>query len=130
MEYAPIPLEVELLANKVFKSALKVHKTLGAGLLESVYEICLTHELEKLGLKVERQVALPIVYDGIALDAGMRLDLWIDRKLIIEVKAVESLLPIHQAQLMTYLKLTGNRLGLLINFNIALIKNGIRRVVL
>jgi GxxExxY protein len=130
MEYAPIPQDVELLANKVFNSALKVHKTLGPGLLENVYEICLAHDLDKLNLKVERQVVLPIMYDDITLDAGLRLDLWIERKLIVELKAVESLLPVHHAQVMTYLKLTGNRLGLLINFNTSLIKNGIKRIVL
>lgn len=130
MKYAPISDEIEQIANKVFNCGLRVHKTLGAGLLESVYEVCLAHELDKLGLKVERQIQLPVIYDGITLDAGMRLDLWIERKLIVEVKAVESLLPVHQAQLMTYLKLTENRLGLLINFNVTLFKNGVKRVIL
>ena len=97
---------------------------------ESVYEVCLKYELEKLGLRIENQVELPVVYEGIILEAGMRLDLWLERKLIIEVKAVERVLPVHQAQLMTYLKLTGNRLGLLMNFNVTLIKDGIKRVAL
>ena len=130
MIYEPIPQEVEMIAKNVFDCSLKVHKTLGAGLLESVYETCLAHELTKIGLKVERQIVLPIVYDGITLDAGMRLDIWIERKLIVEVKAVENLVPIHKAQLMTYLKLTNNRLGLLTNFNTILMKNGIKRVIL
>ena len=130
MKYEPIPDDVDFIANKVFNCGLKVHKTLGAGLLESIYEVCLAHEIEKVGLKVERQIHLPIIYDGISLDAGMRLDLWVERKLIVEIKAVESLLPVHQAQLMTYLKLTENRLGLLINFNVVLFKNGVKRVIL
>jgi GxxExxY protein len=130
MMYEPIPQDVEVIATKVFNCALKVHRTLGAGLLESIYEVCLAHELEKKGLKLERQTVLPVQYDGIILDAGMRLDLWIERKLIVEIKAVENLLPVHQAQLLTYLKLTGNRLGLLINFNVALIKTGVKRIIL
>lgn len=130
MKYEPISQDIELIANKVFNCGLKVHRALGAGLLESVYEVCLAHEIDKIGLKAERQIQLPIVYDGITFDAGLRLDLWIDRKLIVEVKSVESLLPVHQAQLMTYLKLTENRLGLLINFNVTLFKNGVKRIVL
>lgn len=130
MKFEPIPHEVEIIAKQVFNCGLKVHKTLGAGLLESVYEVCLGYELEKSNLKVERQIHLPVVYEQITFDAGMRLDLWIERKLIVEVKAIESLLPVHQAQLMTYLKLTGNRLGLLMNFNTTLFKNGVKRVVL
>jgi GxxExxY protein len=130
MTFNPIPPEVEGLAKHSFNCALKVHRALGPGLRESVYEVCLKYELEKLGLRIENQVELPVVYEGIVLEAGMRLDLWIERKLIIEVKAVERLLPVHQAQLMTYLKLTGNRLGLLMNFNVTLIKDGIKRVAL
>jgi GxxExxY protein len=130
MSFDPIPVDVEILAKHSFECSLKVHRTLGAGLRESVYELCLKYELEKLGLQIENQIDLPVVYDGITLEAGMRLDLWIEKKLIIEVKAVERILPVHQAQLMTYLKLTGNRLGLLINFNIPLIKDGVKRIVL
>jgi GxxExxY protein len=99
-------------------------------LLESVYEACLVHELYRRGLRVETQVALPIQYDGLKLDAALRLDLVVDDQVIIELKAVEALLPIHTAQLMTYLKLSRRRLGLLINFNVPLIKNGIRRIIL
>lgn len=111
-------------------AAFKVHQTLGPGLLESVYEICLCHELKKADLAFQHQVSLPVVYDGLRLDAGMRLDVVVEESVIIELKAVEQLLPIHKAQLLTYLKLTGIRLGLLINFNVSLIKNGIQRVIL
>jgi len=121
---------VEQLSHLVIGAALKVHKELGPGLIESVYERCLCYELQKAGLVYERQMAVPVVYDGMKLDADLRLDIWVEKSLIIEVKAVEATLPIHQAQLMTYLKLTGNRLGLLINFNVPLLKNGIKRVIL
>jgi GxxExxY protein len=111
-------------------SAFKVHKELGPGLLESVYETCLFYELKKLGLKVEKQVKLPIGFDGIKLDADLRLDIWLYQKLIIEVKSVEKMLPVLEAQLLTYLKMTKNRLGLLLNFNVPLLKQGIKRIVL
>jgi GxxExxY protein len=124
-----IPERVDFLSNRVINAAIKVHKELGPGLIESVYETCLVFELVKAELQVERQIKLPIVYDGVLLDAELRLDIWIERALIVEVKAVEALLPVHQAQLLTYLKLTQNRLGLLINFNVPLLKNGIKRVV-
>jgi len=111
-------------------AAFAVHSHLGPGLLESVYEVCLTHELVKRGLKVSGQLALPIQYDTIRLDAGLRLDLLVEDSVIVELKAVESLMPVHKAQLLTYLKLSGCRLGLLINFNVPLIKNGIVRLAL
>jgi GxxExxY protein len=95
-----------------------------------VYEVCLAHELSKREVVVARQVSLPVIYDGIRLDADLRLDLLVDGRLIIELKTVEQLLPIHSAQVLTYLKLTGHRLGLLINFNVPLIKDGIKRVIL
>jgi GxxExxY protein len=126
----PIPEEVDQVARLVVDAAFKVHSQLGPGLLESVYEVCLAHEVEKLGARVERQVALPVLYDGIRMDAGLRVDLVINRSLIVENKAIEALLPIPEAQLLTYLKLTGYRLGLLINFNVALIKDGIKRITL
>lgn len=126
----PIPTEVNFLANRAVNAAVKVHKELGPGLLESVYETCLFYELKKEISEVEKQTKIPIVYDGMQLDAELRLDIWIRKKLIIEIKSVEVLLPVHQAQLMTYLKLTKNRLGLLMNFNVPLLKNGIKRVVL
>lgn len=99
-------------------------------MLESVYEVCLEHELCNRGLTVERQVSLPIVYGKVHLDAGLRLDLLVSNSVIVELKSVEALLPVHRAQVLTYLKLTGHRLGLLINFNVPLIRNGIKRIVL
>jgi len=99
-------------------------------LIESVYETCLVYELRKGAIETERQMKLPIVYDGVQLDAELRIDIWIERSLIVEIKAVEVVLPVHHAQLLTYLKLTNNRLGLLINFNVPLLKNGIKRIVL
>jgi GxxExxY protein len=110
--------------------AFKVHKSLGAGLLENAYEACLFHEIIKRGLNVKRQIILPIRYDGIDVESGYRLDLLVENKLIIELKAVDKLLPIHQAQLLTYLKLSSIKTGLLINFNVNLIKDGIKRLSL
>ena len=117
------------LADGIVDAAFKVHRFFGPGLLESAYEACLAHELLIMGFQVERQVSLPLVYREVKLDAGYRLDLWIERTVIIEVKAVEEIHPIHMAQMITYLKLTGNRLGLILNFHSALLKNGMRRVV-
>lgn len=118
------------MARQVVDAAYAVHKALGPGLLEGIYEVCLTHELSKRGLKVERQVVLPVFYDGLRLDAGLRLDLLVEGCLVVELKAVETILPLHQAQLLTDLKLSGHCLGLLINFNVSLIRDGIKRVVL
>ena len=112
----------------VFDSALKVHRNLGPGLLESSYEECLFYELNKSGLIIERQKSLPLVYEEIKLDVGYRVDLIIERKLIIELKSVEALNDVHFAQLLTYLKLSDCKLGMLINFNVTLIKNGIKRI--
>jgi GxxExxY protein len=117
------------LARIVTSSSLEVHRILGPGLLESVYEKCLLYELRSKGLEVEQQTRLPVNYKNELIDCGFRLDLWVEKKLIIELKAVEEINNIHLAQMITYLKLTGNKLGLLINFNVPLIKNGIRRVV-
>lgn len=117
------------IADGIVDAAFRVHRHFGPGLLESAYEACLAHELMSMGFDVQRQVALPLVYHGIKLDAGYRLDLWVDRTVIIEVKTVEEIHPVHMAQILTYLKLTGNRLGLIINFHSALLKNGMRRVV-
>jgi GxxExxY protein len=125
-----IPEGVNLAAGIVVDAALAVHRALGPGLLESVYSLCLAHELRKRGLRVLREVALPIEYDGVVLDAGLRLDMLVDDCVIVELKAVELILPVHHAQVLTYLKLTGHRLGLLINFNTPLIRDGIRRVAL
>lgn len=126
----PIPGETERAAAVVVDCAFRVHSSLGPGLLESVYEVCLAHELHKTGVSFERQVSLRVIYDSVHLDAGLRLDFLISRSVVVELKAVETLLPVHKAQVLTYLKLTGHRLGLLINFNVPLIKDGIRRVIL
>ena len=125
-----IPQDVERVAKAVLDAALAVHKALGPGLLESVYEACLCHELTKRGIPFRSQVFLPIVYDGVKLDAGLRLDLVVAECLIVELKAVEKSNPLFEAQLLTYLKLTGHRLGLLLNFNVPLLKDGIKRLVL
>ena len=122
-------MELNDITEKVIGCAIKVHRTLGPGLLESTYEVCLVHELKKSGLKVERQVALPIIYDGIKLDAGYQLDVLVEDAVILELKSVENLMPIHEAQLLTYLKLANKKLGLLINFNVTMLKNGIKRKV-
>jgi len=118
------------ISNKIIQAAIEVHRHLGPGLLESAYEECLCYELSKMGLSFKRQQSLPVEYKGIKLDCGYRLDLVVEEKVIVEVKSVEKLLPIHQAQLLTYLRLSGLKLGLLINFNSALLKDGIKRMVL
>ena len=117
------------LASFVFEAGLKIHRALGPGLLESAYEECLFYELSEMGIKVEKQKILPIVYEGVILDAGYRVDLLVGDKLIVELKAVQELSDLHMAQVITYLKLSNCRLGLLINFNTVLFKNGIKRVV-
>ena len=122
--------QTERIAREVVDASFKVHKALGPGLLESVYELCLTHELRARGLKVDRQLEVPVEYDGLKLDAGFRLDLLVEDRIIVEIKAVRELLPVHQAQLLTYLKLMRKRLGFLINFNVPVIKNGIKRRIL
>ena len=117
------------IASIVFESALKVHKRLGPGLLESAYEESMFYELKKTNLKVEKQKALPLIYDEVRLDIGYRLDLIIEDKFIVEIKAVESLNDIHLAQILTYLRLSDCKLGMLINFNVTLLKNGVKRVI-
>jgi len=116
------------LSRIVFDCALKVHQGLGPGLLESAYEECLFYELKKAGLSAEKQKPLPLIYEEVKLDVGYRIDIIVENKLIIEIKSVEALNDVHFAQLLTYLKLTNCKLGLLINFNVSLIKNGVRRV--
>jgi len=123
-------MELDRLAKAVVDAAFRVHTELGPGLLEGVYEVCLAHELTKRGLRVERQITLPVLYDGVKIEAGLRLDLLVEENLIVEVKATESIHPVHKAQVLTYLKLTGRLLGLLINFNVPLIKDGIKRIIL
>lgn len=117
------------LSRIVFDCALKVHQSLGPGLLESAYEECLFYELKKTGLFIEKQKTLPLIYEEVRMDIGYRIDLMVENKLILEIKSVESLNDVHFAQLMTYLKLTNCRLGMLMNFNVNLIKNGIKRIV-
>jgi GxxExxY protein len=129
-DHAPLPPSVENAAKDVVDSAIAVHRALGPGLLESAYEACLAHELEKRGHSVLRQVALPLVYDTIKLEAGYRIDLIVDGSIILEVKAVDGIAPVHEAQLLTYLRLSQRRLGFLINFNVALLKQGIKRMIL
>ena len=125
-----IPERTDEVAKEIVDSAFRVHRQLGPGLLESVYETCLAHELAKRGLEVRRQVKFPVLYDGEQLDAGLRLDLLVEDVVIVEIKAVEHHKPLFDAQILTYLKLTRKRLGLLINFNVPLIKNGIKRIAL
>lgn len=129
MSFEPLPEHVERLAKHVLDAAFRVHKSLGPGLLESVYEHCLSLELQESNIPFVRQAILPITYNGKQVESGLRLDLHVDQSLVVELKAVEKLLPIHEAQLFTYLKLTGNRLGLMLNFNVVLLKDGIKRVV-
>ena len=128
--FSAVSSETDRIAKEVVDAAFKVHSALGAGLLESVYEICLSHELGKRGLKFQTQVAFPIIYDSVRLDTGLRIDLLVENQLIVEIKAVEAMQPVFEAQLLTYLKLTKMRLGLLINFNVTKIKDGIKRIVL
>lgn len=124
-----IPDDLNELSRVVVDAAFKVHKQLGPGLLESTYRLCLVHELHLRGLKVRQEVALPIFYEGLELDAGYRIDILVNEEIVLELKAVEDLLAIHHAQLLSYLKHSNKRLGLLINFNTVLLKDGIRRIV-
>ncbi|MCH7228475.1 GxxExxY protein [Haloferula sp. A504] len=123
-------MKIEEIARSIVDSAFAVHSELGPGLLESAYEACLRHELGLRGHQVAVQLTQPVTYRGLQLDVGYRLDLLVDETLIVELKTVDQIQPIHHAQLLTYLKLSRKTLGLLINFNVPLIKNGIKRVVL
>jgi GxxExxY protein len=122
--------ENDPLTEKIIGFAINVHRHLGPGLLESAYEECLCYEIEQSGLSFRRQVALPIVYKAVRLDCGYRMDIVVQDQVIVELKTVERLLPIHEAQMLTYLKLSGIRIGLLLNFNTAVLKDGIRRMLL
>ena len=122
-------MDLEKIAQEIVDSAVKVHRTLGPGLLESAYQVCLAYELRQRGFQVETEVILPIQYGAINLDAGYRIDMLIEDSVIIENKTMERLLPIHEAQILTYLKLRGCTLGFLINWNVPLIKDGIKRKV-
>ncbi len=117
------------ISGRIIACALKEHTAIGPGVLESVYQTCLLHELQKAGLTVQAQVALPVEYDGLRLDWGYRLDLLVENTVIVELKCVEALLPIHTAQLLTYLRLANKPLGLLLNFNVIHLREGIKRVL-
>ncbi len=118
------------ITRTVIGAAIAVHRELGPGLLESAYEACLAYELSDFGLKIERQKALPVKYRGVSLDCGYRIDLLVEDKVVVELKALEKFEKIHEAQVLSYLKLAGCKVGLLINFNVRVLKNGIRRIVL
>jgi GxxExxY protein len=118
------------LSKRVIGAAIEVHRQLGPGLLESAYEECLAYELQLRGIPFERQKALPLTYKDVRLDAGFRVDFLVDGKVVVELKATDALAPIHKAQVLTYLRLTGCKLGLLINFNVPLLKDGVKRLVL
>ena len=117
------------ISGRVIACALRVHTAIGPGVLESAYQTCLLHELRKAGLLVQSQVALPIVYDGLHLESGYRIDLLVEERVVVELKCVEALLPIHTAQLLTYLRLANKPLGLLLNFNVVHLREGIKRVL-
>jgi GxxExxY protein len=122
-------MNIEELGNTVIGAAIKVHRTLGPGLLESAYQKCLDYELRKMGLRVECELTLPIQYEAVRIDAGYRIDMIVEEMIIIENKTVERLLPIHEAQLLTYLKMRGCRLGYLLNWNVPMLRDGIKRLV-
>ncbi len=128
--YQEIHEETELIGKKIVDAAYTVHKNLGPGLLEKVYEICFCHELVKRNLFVERQIYIPIKYDGITFEEGLRLNVLVNNSIICELKALETVNPVWEAQILSHLKITGLRLGYLINFNVTLMKYGIRRFVL
>lgn len=121
--------ELDQITRSIIGAAIYVHSHLGPGLLESAYEACLAHQLAKRGLKVERQKQLPVVFEGYRVDCGYRIDLLVERKVVVEIKAVESVCSIHKAQLLSYLRLSGCKVGLLINFNVNMLRQGISRIV-
>ena len=129
MQQAKERIKNNTLTEHIIGAAIQVHRELGPGLLESAYETCLCYELTQNGLKIERQKVIPISYKGIKLDAGYRLDLVVEGQVIVEIKAVSELLPVHEAQLLSYLKQVGGGRGLLINFNVKLLKYGLRRLI-
>ena len=130
MQSVPARADFDRIGTTIVGAAITVHRALGPGLLELIYEQCLAAELEERGLSVQRQASLPVTYRGRLMDAAYRVDLLVSKCVIVEIKAVSEMLPVHQAQLITYLKLSGCKLGYLINFNQVVIKNGIRRIVM
>ena len=122
-------MEINQISGAIVDASMKVHSALGPGLLEGVYETCLKHELIKRGMRCHSQVPMPVIYDGVEIEMGFRLDLLVQDLVVVELKAIERLLPIHEAQLLTYLKLTKKDVGLLINFNVTHLRNGIKRII-
>jgi GxxExxY protein len=120
---------LDAITRRIIGAAIEVHRRLGPGLLESAYEACLAYEPQQLGMKVERQKPLPVLYKEVKLDCGYRMDLVVEDEIVVEIKAVERLVPIHEAQLLSYLRLTNKRVGLLMNFHVRLLKNGVKRIV-
>ncbi len=124
-----MPRPINDITGDIIAAAIEVHRNLGPGLLESTYEICLCHELSIRGIPFQKQLALPVNYKGIQLDAGYRIDVLVENQVIVELKSVEALAPIHSAQLLTYLRLNHRRVGLLINFNVVVLKEGVKRLI-
>jgi GxxExxY protein len=127
MDYFPLSSDIEIIGKAIVNASYKVHKALGPGLLEKIYEVCLSHELTKAGFNVKRQQNIPILYDGISFDEGLRMDILVNDLVIVELKAVDEMNPVWEAQIISHLKLTGLQLGFLINFNVSKIKHGIKR---
>jgi len=127
--HTSLPQETELVARDIVDAAFQIHNAVGPGLIESVYESCMAHELRKRGIPFKTQVALPIVYDGVRLESALRLDPLVADSIIVELKSVEQMHPVFEAQLLSYLRLSNRRLGFLINFNVPLIKQGIQRII-
>lgn len=125
----PIPVRTEEIAKAILDSAYQVHTALGTGLLESVYEACLLHELKIRGINVKSQVTLPVIYKGMKVDSGFRLDLLVDGSVVVEIKSAEGISPVYSAQLLTYLRLSNIHLGFLINFNVIHLRDGIKRII-
>ncbi|MDR1652595.1 MAG: GxxExxY protein [Prevotellaceae bacterium] len=123
-------MEINKITEKIIGCAIEVHRNLGAGLLESAYEECLAFELQQAGFKVERQVAVPVIYKEIKLNCGYRIDILVENSVIVELKSVDALAPIHDAQILTYMKFARKHIGLLLNFNVTVLKNGIKRFIL
>jgi len=130
MGFAPLPQKEERIATGIVDAAYVVHKTLGPGLLEKVYEVCFSHELSKRGFETKRQIDIPITYDGMTFNEGLRLDVLVEDLVVCELKAMDKMNPVWEAQVLSHLKLTGKRLGFLINFNVPLIRDGIKRIIL
>lgn len=122
-------MELDSITGSIIDAAMRVHTALGPGMLESVYEKCLKHELVKRGLRVESQVWVPVIYDGVRIEGGYKIDLLVQSEVVVELKVVEQILEVHKAQLLSYLKLSDKRVGLLINFNVVHLRDGIRRLV-